>query len=115
MNPETLRKAVELADGWGLSDSELVLWPDTPGRYFDWPNIYLCYAAECQPMIDALAAQLVRQVHAISPTIASVYVDPDSTTVYTRDDGGFKHEFESSQAENTINAIVASEVLENDH
>jgi len=101
-----IRKAVELAEGWRLSDDNQ-------------PLIYLIDEIESdemsfmswsypQWMLDALAAQLVRQVDAINE-FTCVCAQEKLTFVYGT--GYWKAEG-PDRTMNTLKAIVESKVLE---
>jgi len=95
---EYIRKAVELADGWVLGRNDVLHSPC--GYFADLTD---------QPVLDALAAQLVRQVDA---TDASWVVTTSKDAHVMTDDG-----IQAAQAigpdrtMNTIKAIVDSGVL----
>ena len=100
-----IRKAVELAEGWELG-VELLKTPCVNVVLLDdtIPNLYL----------DALAAQLVRQVESIPHDWRwhpAVYVLTGSTDIYV-----YKRRvanvFGPDRTMNTIKAIVDSKVLE---
>lgn len=59
---DTIRKAVELADGWVIESNGVGGWNTkiATGNWYVWPLV--------QETIDALAAQLVRQYHERHPT-----------------------------------------------
>ncbi len=86
-----IRKAVELAYGWDLSDLNDEFWS---GRR--------------QMMLDALAAQLVRQVDALGSPRVAVFTDGgamvDGSGAYAKCRG-------LDRTMNTIMAIVDSGVL----
>ena len=103
-----IRKAVELAEGWHLNElregySQLMQPPKHP-YLFDIEDI-------CQPYLDALAAQLVRQVDAACGY--AVVVKAASTTILGANDPPiFKHAtYANDRTMNTIKAIVDSGVL----
>lgn len=109
---EYIRKAVGLAKGWQVDES-LAPHVLTDGDIVaESLSGYKGALPSTRELMDALAAQLVRQVHDLSPVRASIYIVPASTTVYTKDGGDFKVEFEDSQAMNTIKAIIDSKMLE---
>ena len=110
MNSDTLRRAVELADGVIARD------------YHD-NGLYLCITddqpASCivdrdemnlpQWFIDALAAQLVRQVKALGRSFA---ITDQQTRIWPRSADVPVLRTGDDPGENTINAIVDSGVLE---
>ncbi len=64
-----IHKAVELAEGWLIAKNGLITLPQPDEHYIDWPHLYLADYPEALTLaIDALAAQLVRQVDAASQT-----------------------------------------------
>ena len=67
-----IRKAVELADGWGYSPTHPDQWVTAPGL----SNTPMSLLPQNQPRLDALAAQLVRQRY---------QDDPDATVIYEQD------------------------------
>lgn len=106
MNPDKIKKAVELADGfkilsngcyWMEYDALSEQDPDSPFQYF----------------IDALRCQLERQVDAIHHYAVVTYIEetiiedwaPDDMTIIVSVRG-------PNRAENSINAILDSGVLE---
>lgn len=108
---EIIRKAVELADGWGItmwSGRPMVHCPidDVDGFHIDHlPNLFL----------DSLAAQLVRQVDALTNpdvglqlcrgvSVVDIYL-PDSPLRQAAVDG-------PDRTMNTLRAIVESGVLD---
>ncbi len=105
---DNIRKAVELADGWELSHDNFYVANDVCGASIERIN---------QPALDALAAQLVRQVDALpvgkfpddAPT--TVYILNGNTDVWHKRKMIAQHEG-SDRTMNTINAIVDSGVLE---
>ena len=118
MDSKTLRKAVELADGWSIRKTQNIppRYDITCGAlgatysYGEWVNLP-------QPVKDALAAQLKRQ------TIAAgypVWVTDQGVTVWSKpmdtpygEARQFKAQIEGDgDSDNTINAIVESKVLE---
>ena len=99
MNKDILRKAVELADGFTLIDSDVEL-----------NNEWYINLKLPQFVLDALAAQLVRQVDALNNAWVAVSasgvckVSTNHNLATIRGEGG--------RTENTITAIVESGVLE---
>jgi hypothetical protein len=103
------RKAVELADGWSFSGNDTVfingsstLWkPDKLPQHY----------------LDALAAQLVRQVDALSPGIVITSDFSGCCLIVSDDDDWFAGDSKvgpktNDRTMNTIKAIVDSGVLE---
>ena len=104
-NNELIRKAVELADGFGFM-------PGDPGCFYvqePWDELSAVIEEPDQWLLDALAAQLVRQVDALGghPSIA---VYQRHTQVFT--DSGFFKRKGPDRTLNTIKAIVDSGVLD---
>ena len=97
-----IRKAVQLADGWHVSSDDCVTTDEFGG---------LAHPTESEILLDALAAQLVRQVDAIDAIYVMSY--PDKSAVI--DDGLLDvvgiHEG-PDRTMNTIKAIIDSKVLE---
>jgi hypothetical protein len=102
-----IRKAVELADGWDLAEGQLTL-PNGKFTYVtknDFPQYYL----------DALAAQLVRQVDALEGYW--ILHDGHGMAIIhsNRIDDGFPQRVQNSDRTlNTIRCIVDSGVLDTD-
>ncbi|MCK5641588.1 MAG: hypothetical protein KAJ19_12370 [Gammaproteobacteria bacterium] len=105
-----IKAAVELADGFEWHDGEPggIYWPKVPLEANE-SGLYIWSSLEYQPVLDALAAQLVRQVDAIRGS--GVIVGPYKSGIYF--EGGTKHEFDSGEDRtmNTIKAIVDSKIL----
>ena len=103
-----IRKAVELADGWyWVSDNRGgEVGHDQTG--FLW---YLRDERESQLYLDALAAQLVRQVDATEHWVTSTSLG--NACVWLRDGAGkvFKSTENDNRTMNTLRAIVDSGVL----
>ena len=101
---EIIRKAVELADGF--------VWQDPMTVYIQ--SLSMAFYCSEPFMLDALAAQLVRQVDARG--VASVYIVPDMTEVQWEyadsDDLQSVTERGPDRTLNTLRAIVESGVLE---
>ena len=103
-----IRKAMELADGFDLTEDQLTL---PSGHYF-----MVCCNDVIRPwMLDALAAQLVRQVDALD----EYWFDNDKYCGSVVDSLGSSVGFSESPTDepydrtmNTIKAIVDSGVLE---
>ena len=109
-----IKRAVELADGWN--------WLDGKGKWAiwaPWNDALLAYSAEhieSQWVLDALAAQLVRQVDAIEnfellirrdvTQLINVYSEAFEMDEMIEYSGGH------GRTMNTIRAIVDSGVLE---
>ena len=115
MTPETLRKAVELADGWSCSNDPV--YSKGLGEFISPPRgLTNCFVkTPHQTTLDALAAQLVRQVDATDKY--RVCVQRDCSTINSYEDG-YPTEHggaigRDNRTENTINAIVESGVLSN--
>ncbi len=105
-----IRKAVELADGWqydeiGHTGIYKIFLPDTM-------NIWVSF--DYQPALDAIAAQLVRQVEDID----SAWLDISScgyVSIFVGDgDEEVATQFGDDRTMNTIKAIVDSAVLAED-
>ena len=105
---DTIRKAVELADGFQLSKLT------NDGTYFSLPHGgFLPPIIDCpQQYLDALAAQLVRQVDDNGGY--AVVIKRASTIIHGANDPPiFKHcSYGSDRTRNTIKAIVDSKILE---
>ena len=104
---EYIRKAVELADGWDFYTSIANIEDLVCG------SLYAPKDSTC--MIDALAAQLVRQVDALTSrtTISfdsNISLHNKVTTV-TDDNGHQYGNDDNDRTMNTIKAIVDSRVL----
>ena len=114
-----IRKAVSLADGWDITENSAITIPNGGDNWFvDWPMVYLNDWPDygLQFVVDALAAQLVRQVDAIeapkhpdrpsafysTPHECQVWMRGKVASVKTADD----------RTMNTIKAIIDSKVLE---
>ena len=96
-NVDKIKKAVELADGW--------TWMGPEGTDRLQPM--------SQPFLDALAAQLVRQVDVLDGFV--VITRSNRTRIWSVKISGIWKEVEGDdRTMNTINAIVNSKVLEND-
>jgi hypothetical protein len=96
-----IRKAVELADGWDLFQDVDCLYIDVDGRTFE---------EDHQLILDALAAQLVRQVDAQGEEVWVCSTEVEITDMQDRlilIEG-------PDRTLNTIKAIVESGVLETD-
>ena len=100
-----IKKAVELADGWEAADSNHIRGPVHPTTWLIVPDGVPQYA------LDALAAQLVRQVDAKGGNL--IVVKQASTTILGANDPPiFKHcSYGDDRTMNTIKAIVDSGVL----
>lgn len=100
-------KAVELTDGWTLYDKErLVVTIIQEDKGTDW-----VMNLRHQPGLDALAAQLVRQVDELSGYW--VTTRPDRTRVMAELISGIFGEAEGpDRTMNTIKVIVDSKILE---
>ena len=95
-----IRKAVELADGWSISQKDIL----TTAHHGYFGNI------EDIEILDALAAQLVRQVDALDDPWVTEY--PRKSIIYS--DSLCQHIAEvkgPDRTMNTIKAIVDSGVL----
>ena len=108
MDKNILKKAVELADGWGLTHDGFVFGPQIVGTHVDRMG---------QPAKDALAAQLVRQVDALRHFDFTSYDSHvEITTDHAKDSCGYwftEAEAEGpDRTENTITVVVESKVLE---
>jgi hypothetical protein len=104
-----LRKAVELADGWRYKDGYIIVGE----RYYITIN-KKAFPVETTIGLDALAAQLVRQVDALD----QFFVDSDrwgTVKVWAQNSGlgmgRIAKEKETARTMNTIKAIVDSGVL----
>lgn len=93
IDQDTLRKAVELADGWSITGKGRIVMPQPDGFYIDWPHLYLAdYPESLEVVLDALAAQLVRQV--VENDIGvTVEVYPDGCSISLWDQGCEKPEW----------------------
>ena len=109
-----IKKAVELADGWRLSnDKEPLIYLD------DGTSDGISFMSWSYPqfMLDALAAQLVRQINVLDDY--AIHIEPGKTILcgVTYTDKGFKshHTIGVIEGEDptmsTIKAIVDSGVL----
>lgn len=107
MNPDTLRKAVELADGFSLKHL---------GAFIEQDNLWeLVPVDKCpQPVLDALAAQLVRQVDALAEPTPIIVASATAVSVVLPDDAFLMDGNDKGRTENTITAIVESGVLEDE-
>ena len=101
MNNSLIKRAVELADDFSWPTRTMRAYGETP-----WEEPL---ETPCQRFLDALAAQLVRQVDALGPDY-SVRTHPTETYVY--EESGYKKCVGDDRTENTITAIVESKVLE---
>ena len=105
-----IRKAVELADGFGFM-------PGDPGCFYvqePWDELSAVIEEPDQWLLDALAAQLVRQVDALDYPVMVIaskdctsIVEPDQTYMNTA-----QVDKNEGRTLNTIKAIVDSGVLE---
>ncbi len=103
---EHIRKAVELADGWTMASSSVVQPPTK--------HLAMSIHNPSTWILDALAAQLVRQVDALDSNLiafgsastgqAMVYRDALAGDVVIVDEG--------DRTMNTIKAIIESKALE---
>ena len=111
-----IRKAVELADGYAATEKYWYgPWYGPSDGYFDYdlePT-----GKRVQPALDALAAQLVRQVDAIAPSVAfscgfqgEVFMYEENTDKEWDAGYGVRDEV-GDRTMNTIKAIVDSGVL----
>jgi len=107
---DVIRKAVELADGFDLTENQLTF---PSGHYFTVTSddtILLWMRA-------AIAEQLVRQVDAITDTFVclDVEVELGITTLWKHDEAGYPEELRlvtgPDRTMNTINAIIDSRCL----
>ena len=104
MDKNILKKAVELADGWGLTHDGFVFGPQIVGTHVDRMG---------QPAKDALAAQLVRQVDALPCGELEVWVRRNIAWVEHEDGSRPISRYDGiDRTENTITAVVESKVLE---
>ena len=97
-----IKKAVELADGWSITSDDCVTTTEFGG---------LAHPTESRILLDALAAQLVRQVDLHH----EVWTSPNKSTICSAlVDGGNRiaGHSGSDRTMNTIKAIVDSGVLE---
>ena len=104
-----IRKAVELADGWqydeiGHTGIYKIFLPDTM-------NIWVSF--DYQPALDALAAQLVRQVDVLS-NYAGVKICPRITEIFSVAGESHMPSTGPDRTMDTIKAIVDSAVLAED-
>ena len=109
IDQDYIRKAIELADGWAAknhhkhTDEEIIVYSEYG---------YWCFVETAQTvLLDALAAQLVRQVDAAGGY--AVIVHAASTSIVGANDPPiFKHvTYANDRTMNTIKAIVDSGVL----
>lgn len=98
---DTIKKAVSLADGWDLTEGQLTA-PDGSWTYVQVSQIPQHY-------LDALAAQLTRQVDAAGAYITTYIGRTDVHSTVTQDQLASVRG--DDRAMNTINAIVESGVL----
>ena len=104
MDKNILKKAVELADGWGLTHDGFVFGPQIVGTHVDRMG---------QPAKDALAAQLVRQVDALPCGELEVWVRRNTAWVEHEDGGRPIPRYDGiDRTENTITVVVESKELE---
>ena len=113
-----IRKAVSLADGWDIAENSAITIPNGGDNWFvDWPTVYLNNWPDdgLQFVADALAAQLVRQVDALSDDHC-VAIDTFQVRVFS--ESGYTNfvskdlSVNNDRTMNTIKAIVDSGVLE---
>lgn len=109
-----IRKAVELADGFGAQGVEYVL-----RDRFGVALLTTLQSNPIQPFLDALAAQLVRQVDAthvaghVNPIATyAVHVKPQSSKIHGYSLSYVAVSDDNDRTLNTIKAIVDSKVLE---
>lgn len=103
-NQNYIRKAVELADGWIAYDNSFL-----GGCYFA-PH---SYDRVPQPVLDALAAQLVRQVDALPfEQEGKTYFEVNNIRAHLCTDITETEAEGSDRTMNTIKSIVDSKVLE---
>ena len=103
MDKNILKKAVELADGWGLTHDGFVFGPQIVGTHVDRMG---------QPAKDALAAQLVRQVDALPCGELEVWVRRNIAWVEHEDGSRPISRYDGiDRTENTITVVVESKVL----
>lgn len=128
---EYIRKAVELADGWSITiddQGEMTsfyapMWlPKATIK--EMSKLGVRFDKVSQQMLDALAAQLVRQVDALSDY--GVFTEPEQTHVWETEpepeilggelyEGGkWWHAEGPDRTPNTIKCIVESKVLEHE-
>lgn len=105
IDQDVLRKAVEYANGWFDRGSEF--WHQNFGHM---PYSYMTLPGN-EPMLDALAAQLVRQVDALDTAVFECDVN-GRARVLSKSSEGLPHwggqwsERGPDRTENTITAIV---------
>ena len=106
---DVIRKAVELADGIGVSDSGCV-WIIPAAREYDDISYVANYLSHDLPqwLFDVIAAQLVRQVDALE---CSVETTADESFVFDPYGAQLGAEDGPDRTMNTIKAIVDSGVL----
>ena len=121
-NEEYIRKAVELADGWEWKQSK---YGTTFSRHFGEPGsleyehdfvAFWLSSPDCEDDVrfglDALAAQLVRQVDAISKDVHII----KGCSIVLEFNEGYPHAIGAVEGEdramNTMKVIVDSKVLE---
>lgn len=115
-----IRQAVELADGWEFDSNHAIDWIDVRDARGD-IKFTTAIGDDIQETLDALAAQLVRQVDALeslSFPVADTWVDTEhkQTGVYRERFGELSPErlgiaSGDDRTMNTIKAIVDSGVL----
>lgn len=99
MNPDRIKEAVELADGWSYSERGTIIDPD-------WRH----HSNDHQQSLDAIAAQLVRQVDEMSIDHFIEFSSFGGAKV-TSDHKAGRWVIDKDRTENTINAILDSKVL----
>ena len=122
MNNDTLRKAVELADGWHLNDGEEKyaphVWLEMSNPAMQSPSEYYFSWPMPKHALDALAAQLRRQVRALGMAVS---VEPCQIKIgkpqFVGDSCILFHakvydNRKGDESENTITTIVESGVLD---
>lgn len=101
---EIIRKAVELADGWGIT-----MWLGRPMVHCPIDDIDGFHIGHLPTVfLDALAAQLVRQVDALK--MAHIVIAQAQSTVMWPGNGA--HAMGEGRTMNTLRAIVESGVLD---
>lgn len=117
-NQVCIRQAVELADYFGLSDrgydGTWIEFPDNTERLFQTHNgvIVVSHPYLERYWLDALAAQLVRQVDALdTPDTVEVTHNTVWVGYRSKNNESWKKTTGSDRTMNTIKAIVKSRVL----
>lgn len=100
---DIIRKAVELADGWSYQPIDFV-WIHQHGADE-------AYSLEVQWVLDALAAQLVRQVDALPEPKPMIICSATACSVVHPDESYLMEGNDAGRTMNTLRAIIESGVL----